>query len=70
MPNPDDETRLEQSKMSFGEHLNELRGALFKSLAALFVGFIVGLIFGQQIVDYIQTPLRESRSSEERRSSP
>lgn len=46
--------------MSFGEHLNELRTALFKSLLALICGFIVGLIFGQQIVDYIQTPLRES----------
>lgn len=57
---PDDDARLEQSKMSFGQHLNELRTALFKSLLALICGFIVGLIFGQQIVDYIQTPLRDS----------
>jgi sec-independent protein translocase protein TatC len=57
---PDDEARLEQSKMSFGEHLEELRGALFKSIIALICGFIVALIFGWQIVDYIQTPLRDA----------
>ena len=60
MAHPADESRLEQSKMSFGEHLEELRNALFKSIAALIVGFIVGLIFGWQIVDYIQTPLRDA----------
>jgi sec-independent protein translocase protein TatC len=60
MPNPDDDARLEQSKMSFGEHLNELRTALFKSLFALVIGFLVGLLVGRYIVDYIQTPLRDA----------
>ena len=44
--------------MSFGEHLEELRRAVFKSVLALFVGFLVGLYFGTDIVDYIQKPLR------------
>ena len=60
MRHPDDETLLEQSKMSFGEHLEELRSALFKSIVALVFGFILGLICGWWIVDFIQTPLREA----------
>ena len=60
MPHPADEARLDRSKMSFGEHLEELRKTLFKCIAALFVGFLVGLYFGNDIVYYIQTPLLES----------
>jgi len=60
MVRPDDEARLEASKMSFGEHLEELRRALFKSIAALFVGFLVGLWFATDIVSYIQTPVISS----------
>jgi sec-independent protein translocase protein TatC len=60
MPLPDAETELDQSKMSFGEHLEELRAALFKSLFALAVGFAIGLLFGWSIVDYIQGPLRDA----------
>lgn len=56
----DDESEFEHTKMSFGEHLEELRHALFKSILALVVGFLIGLAFGWQIVDYIQTPLRAS----------
>jgi sec-independent protein translocase protein TatC len=57
MPSPDEESQLEQTKMSFGEHLEELRRALFKSVIALFLGFVVGLIVGIPLVDYIQEPL-------------
>ena len=60
MPVHDDEVRLERSKMSFGEHLEELRRALFKSIAALFLGFLAGLWFSTDIVSYIQTPVLQS----------
>lgn len=56
----DDESRFEQSKMSFGEHLEELRRALFKSIAVLVLGFLVGLYFATDIVAYIQTPVLDS----------
>jgi sec-independent protein translocase protein TatC len=56
----DDEARLEQSKMSFGQHLEELRKALFKSVAALFIGFLIGLWFGNDVIRYIQKPLNAS----------
>jgi sec-independent protein translocase protein TatC len=37
-----------------------LRRALFKALAALAFGTLVGLMFGWNVVDYIQTPIRDS----------
>ncbi len=46
--------------MSFGDHLEELRRALFKSIAALFIGFLVGMLVANDIVAYVQTPVRES----------
>ena len=46
--------------MSFGDHLEELRRALFKSIAALFIGFLFGLLFANDIVAYVQTPVRDS----------
>jgi sec-independent protein translocase protein TatC len=44
--------------MTFGEHLDELRWALLKSILALLVGFLVALLFADKLVDYVQTPLR------------
>ena len=46
--------------MTFGEHLDELRGSLLKALIALVLGVLIGLIFGKQLVSYIQTPLRDA----------
>jgi len=59
-PQSEDEDLLEKTKMSFSEHLEELRAALFKSLIAILGGTLVGLFFGWAVVDYIQTPLREA----------
>jgi sec-independent protein translocase protein TatC len=57
---PEDEAKLEETKMSFSEHLEELRTALFKSIAVWMIGTLVGLAVGWNVVDYIQTPLREA----------
>jgi sec-independent protein translocase protein TatC len=54
------EDLFESSKMTFGEHLDELRGALVKAVMSLVIGVLIGLIFGKQLVDYIQTPLRNA----------
>ncbi len=67
-PAPDDPTSsdtapadpLDRSKMSFPAHLEELRVAIFKSLAALAFGTGLGLLLGWSAVDYIQTPIRNS----------
>jgi len=61
MPDPgQDDKTLEKTKMSFSEHLEELRRALFKSIAALLVGTLFGLLIGGAVVDHIQTPLRQA----------
>jgi sec-independent protein translocase protein TatC len=57
---PEDEQKLDETKMSFSEHLEELRTALFKSLAAWILGTIVGLMVGWHVVDYVQGPLRNA----------
>jgi sec-independent protein translocase protein TatC len=54
------EDLFEASKMTFGEHLDELRQSLLKAVIALVAGVLVGLIFGKELVDYIQTPLRDA----------
>lgn len=46
------------TSMSFGEHLEELRGVLVKAALALGVGFLLGLGAANQVVMLIQTPLK------------
>jgi sec-independent protein translocase protein TatC len=46
--------------MTFGEHLDELRRALVKAVLALVIGFFVGLAFAGNVVDYVQTPLKNA----------
>ena len=59
-PSRSDENLFESSTMSFGEHLEELRTCLFKSLVGLVIGFGIGLCFGPYVVDFIQTPLQNA----------
>ncbi len=51
---------FQDSTMSFGEHLEELRNCLFRAIAGLVVGFIVGLFIGGQVVELVQSPLRNA----------
>jgi sec-independent protein translocase protein TatC len=53
-----DEDLFEGTKMTFGEHLDELRRALLKSVLALAIGFGIGLLFASRLVEYVQKPLR------------
>ncbi len=46
-----------ESTMTFGEHLEELRHALFRALIGLAIGVGIGLWFGNHIVLFIQQPL-------------
>ncbi len=56
----------EDSKMSFGEHLEELRGALWKAVVAVFLGFLVGLAGGKQFIEYVKAPLEQGLENLER----
>lgn len=55
--------------MSFAEHLEELRSALIKSILALLLGTLLGLMVGWSVVDYIQTPLRDALETFYRRQA-
>ncbi len=48
---------LAGSRMSFGEHLDELRGRLIKAIYGLLVGFLVCLYFGGDIFAFLAQPL-------------
>jgi len=54
------EDLFEGTKMTFGEHLEELRGVLVQGMAGLVVGFLIGLLFANQIVEFIKTPLQQA----------
>lgn len=55
-----DENLFEESTMSFGEHLEELRLCLWYCIMWLAGGFIIGLFFGGAVVRFIQQPLNEA----------
>jgi sec-independent protein translocase protein TatC len=55
-----DEDLFQNSTMTFGEHLEELRSCLIKALLWLLVGFGFGLLVGDWTVATMQLPLEES----------
>lgn len=54
LPNED---LFEGSKMTFGEHLEELRVALFRSMIGIAIGVVIGFVFAEQVIDLIVSPL-------------
>ncbi len=49
---------VDDGRMSFMEHLGELRTRLMRGLLALLVGLGIALPFSQQIMDYLARPAR------------
>ncbi|HUY91872.1 MAG TPA: twin-arginine translocase subunit TatC [Pirellulales bacterium] len=52
-----DEDLFQDTTMTFGEHLEELRVALFKAVAGLAIGVAIGFFVGDWVVALIQRPL-------------
>lgn len=48
---------FDDSRMSFGEHLEELRKAFFKSAVGVAIGCAVGLYFAPQVIELLNQPL-------------
>lgn len=46
----------DEKKMSFWEHLEELRWALVRSLSAIMVGAVICFIFQKQLVEFLRGP--------------
>jgi sec-independent protein translocase protein TatC len=57
MPQTREDDLFRESTMTFGQHLGELRGCLLKSAIGLLAGFIIGLMVGGYVVQFIQRPL-------------
>jgi sec-independent protein translocase protein TatC len=55
-----DQDLFRESTMTFGEHLEDLRSCLFRAIAGLMAGFLLGLLFGFWVVQLIQTPLNRA----------
>ncbi len=54
---------FQDSTMSFGEHLDELRTCLIRAISGLVVGFVVGLFIGGHVVEMVQSPLKNALTS-------
>jgi sec-independent protein translocase protein TatC len=48
---------FDESRMSFGEHLDELRKALFLSAVGVAIGCAVGLFFAPHVIELLNRPL-------------
>lgn len=57
MSQPREDNLFRESTMTFGQHLGELRGCLVKSALGLLAGFIIGLMVGEYVVQFIKRPL-------------
>ena len=70
------EDLFEETKMSFGEHIEELRVVFVRALIGIGVGVAIGLWAGPKVVEFLQVPLiksiekfQEKRAQDEFRKS-
>ena len=59
-PRQYDEDIFQDSTMTFGQHLEELRVRLFRAVLGLVAGVIVGLCIGGYVVEVIKAPLHNA----------
>src|SRR5690242_13291551 len=57
---PPDEEDSGMLRMSFMEHLEELRSRIIRALVGFGVSFLACLLFASQLWDYVQAPLKEA----------
>ena len=60
MPAPVEDDLFQSSTMTFGEHLEELRGCLVRAAAGLFVGVLLGLMLARPVVKIVEEPLKRA----------
>ncbi len=48
---------FEETRMTFGQHLNELRGTLVRCLIGISLGCVIGFLVAERVVNFLQTPL-------------
>ena len=62
----DGDDTIDQTRMTLGEHLEELRRRLFRGVLALLAAFVVGLVFQDEITRVFVTPLNTALARVER----
>jgi len=60
MPRADEDDLFQSSTMTFGEHLEELRGCLIRAALGLVAGAAIGLVLARPVVHLIEQPLRRA----------
>lgn len=60
MPAKRDEDLFQDTTMTFGEHLEELRVSLFKAVLGLAIGVAIGFSVGRWMVELIEAPLSQA----------
>ncbi|NRA96666.1 MAG: twin-arginine translocase subunit TatC [Planctomycetes bacterium] len=58
MPTKDDEQKLAGTRMSFGQHLDELRSRLFKALLVSLLGLVMVFIWHREVMNFVLEPFR------------
>jgi sec-independent protein translocase protein TatC len=53
------DSRLDEMRMSFGDHLDDLRRRLFLALLGPLIASILGLVYGREIVGWLVRPLAQ-----------
>jgi sec-independent protein translocase protein TatC len=56
----DEELESEHGKMSFLDHLDELRRRIIYSVLAIVIGFLIACLFLTRLFDFIITPMQEA----------
>jgi sec-independent protein translocase protein TatC len=59
MPQTNDDL-FQDSRMTFGEHLEELRSTLVKAMISLLIGILASLYFTPSVVQFLQTPVERA----------
>jgi sec-independent protein translocase protein TatC len=54
----DDEDLFAHTRMSFGDHIEELRMRMIRAILGFVVALVVGLFLGQPVLDFIQAPVQ------------
>ncbi len=57
---PPNEDLFENTRMSFGEHLEELRRVLIKALIGAGIGIGIGMLIAAKVVTFLQGPLNRA----------
>jgi sec-independent protein translocase protein TatC len=56
---PEDEDLFQNTRMSLGDHLEELRSRLWRALIGLVVGMVAGFFISQPILEFITAPINQ-----------